>query len=62
MGKENYAPWLIKIKSTLIFNDLFDGVCEGEIAEHDDDDKSEVTLKEETSIKPMCATKLVFWK
>ena len=29
-GKEKYQEWLRKIKHTLIFNDLWDGICEGE--------------------------------
>jgi hypothetical protein len=28
--KENYLEWSRKIKHTLIFNDLWDGICEGE--------------------------------
>jgi hypothetical protein len=27
-GKENYKEWYRKIKSTLIFNDLWNGICE----------------------------------
>jgi hypothetical protein len=27
-GKENYREWYRKIKSTLIFNDLWKGICE----------------------------------
>ena len=30
MSKENYPKWLRKIKHTLIFNDLWDGIYEGE--------------------------------
>lgn len=29
-GKENYPEWFRKIKHTLIFNDLWDEVCEGQ--------------------------------
>lgn len=29
-GKENYKKWSRKIRSTLIFNDLWKGICEGE--------------------------------
>ena len=27
-GKENYQEWFRKIKNTLIFNDLWDDICE----------------------------------
>ena len=27
-GKDNYREWYRKIKSTLIFNDLWNGICE----------------------------------
>jgi hypothetical protein len=30
IGKENHPEWSRKIKHTLIFNDLGDGICEGE--------------------------------
>ena len=30
IGKEDYPKWFRKIKHTLIFNDLWDGICEGE--------------------------------
>ena len=29
-GKENYPEWFWKIKRTLIFNELWKGICEGE--------------------------------
>jgi hypothetical protein len=29
--KENYLEWSRKIKHTLIFNNLWDGICEGEV-------------------------------
>ena len=29
-GKENYQEWFRKVKNTLIFNDLWDGFCDGE--------------------------------
>jgi hypothetical protein len=31
-GKENYLEWLRKIEHTLIFNDFWDGICDGDIA------------------------------
>jgi len=34
---ENYAGWLRKLKSTITFNDLWDGVCEGEATKKKDD-------------------------
>ena len=27
-GKENYQEWFRKVKNTLIFNDMWDGICE----------------------------------
>ena len=29
-GKENYHEWFSKVKNTLIFNDMWDGICENE--------------------------------
>ena len=29
-GKENYEEWFCKVKNTLIFNDMWDGICENE--------------------------------
>ena len=29
-GKETYHEWFRKIKNTLIFNDMWDGICENE--------------------------------
>ena len=29
-GKENYHEWFCKVKNTLIFNDMWDGICENE--------------------------------
>lgn len=29
-GKENYWEWARKVQHTLIFNDLWDGICEAE--------------------------------
>ena len=29
-GKENYQEWFCKGKNTLIFNDMWDGICEKE--------------------------------
>ena len=30
MEKENYHEWFGKVKNTLIFNDMWDGICENE--------------------------------
>ena len=30
-GKENYHEWFRKVKNTLIFNDLWDDVCESKM-------------------------------
>ena len=29
-GKENYQEWFHKVKNTLIFNDMWDGICEND--------------------------------
>ena len=29
-GKENYHEWFHKVKNTLIFNDMWDRICENE--------------------------------
>jgi hypothetical protein len=31
-GKENYLEWSRKIEHTLIFNDLWDDICDGDTA------------------------------
>ena len=30
IGKDNYLEWLRRIKHTFIFNNLWDGICEGD--------------------------------
>lgn len=40
-GKENYQEWLRKIKNTLIFNDLLEGVCEGKDDNEPEESKDE---------------------
>ena len=35
--KENYQEWFRKVKNTLIFNDMWDGVCENENLEDNKD-------------------------
>jgi len=55
-GKENHREWYRKIKSTLIFNDLWKGICEEKEVPHsnktiEEDAKTkeeEVESKEET--------------
>jgi hypothetical protein len=47
-GQENYQEWFRKIKNTLIFNDLWEEICEGK----DDNDPE----------KPTDARQLVIWK
>ena len=32
-GKDTYPEWWRKIKSTFIYNDLWDGICEGNTIE-----------------------------
>jgi hypothetical protein len=36
LGKENYHQWFRKIKHTLIFSDLWDGICENTHKNSDD--------------------------
>ena len=38
-GQENYQEWFRKIKNTLIFNDLWEEICEGK----DDNDPEQPT-------------------
>jgi hypothetical protein len=47
-GQENYQEWFRKIKNTLIFNDLWEEICEGK----DDNDPEQ----------PTDARKLAIWK
>ena len=37
-GKKNYQEWFRKIKNTLIFNDLWEEVCEGKFDKEGKDD------------------------
>jgi hypothetical protein len=41
-GKENYQEWYRKVKRTLIFNDLWNGICEATTYSKEDS-KSTVT-------------------
>ena len=45
-GKENYHEWFWKIKNTLIFNDLWEEVCEGK----DDKDPEQPTYEKQLAI------------
>jgi hypothetical protein len=45
-GKENFPEWSRNIKHTLIFNDLWDGICEGE----DDSGPTKPTTDKELAI------------
>ena len=45
-GKENYQKWFRKIKNTLIFNDLWEEVCEGK----DDKDLEQRTYDKQLAI------------
>jgi hypothetical protein len=59
-GKVNYQEWFRKIKHTLIFNDLWDGICEntGENSDDSPDDSSCDSEPEE----PTDAKELAIWK
>lgn len=57
---ENYIKWLRNINITLIFNDLWDGFCEGESIERVDDELGlELKSKEEGLTKPTSVIDLV---
>jgi hypothetical protein len=44
--KENYREWYRKIKSTLIFNDLWKGICEAKaVPQRSSKTEEEVELK-----------------
>jgi hypothetical protein len=50
IGKENYREWYWKIKSTLIFNELWKGICEAvAVPQSSKITKEEAELEEEAS-------------
>jgi hypothetical protein len=59
-GKENYQEWFRKVKNTLIFNDMWDDICETKNDAKDDnndDSKDDSEPKEPTDDK-----ELAIWK
>lgn len=61
--KENYVEWLRKIKSTLIFNGLWDRVCKGEVTENDEDEFGlDMKPYDGGPTKDTSVSKLAIWK
>ena len=58
-GKENYQEWFRKVKNTLIFNDMWDGICENENLE---DGKAINEVDKSAPVPPTNAKELALWK
>ena len=61
-GKENYHEWFRKVKNTLIFNDMWDEICENENLEHKKDEKTINEVDKSAPVPPTNAKELALWK
>jgi hypothetical protein len=53
IDKENYQEWYRKIKSTLIFNDLWKGICEAApTSEEEDQSEAQPSKAQLKSTRP----------
>jgi hypothetical protein len=59
-GKQNYPKWFKNIKHTLIFNDLWDDICEGE-ADNEGEVLREAQHKSGISIIPTTYKEHAIW-
>jgi hypothetical protein len=60
-GKENYWEWYRKIKTTLIFNDPWNGVCE-ETPTSEEEDESKANSKSTRPTIPTSNKECAIWK
>ena len=56
-GKENYQEWFRKVKNTLIFNDMWDGICENENFKDEKDGEDAIVEVEKSAPIPPTNTK-----
>ena len=61
-GKENYQEWFRKVKNTLIFNDMWDGICENENLEDKKDEETINEVDKSAPVPPTNAKELALWK
>ena len=62
-GEENYQEWFRKVKNTLIFNDMWDGICENENLEDKKDGEAIDEVDKSAPVPPTTDTKeLALWK
>ena len=61
-GKENYQEWFRKVKNTLIFNDMWDGICENENLEDKEDGEAINEVDKSAPIPPTNVKELALWK
>ena len=57
-GKENYQEWFSKVKNTLIFNDMWDGICENENLEVKKDGEAIDEVDKSAPVPPTNAKEL----
>ena len=50
--KENYQEWFRKVKNTLIFNDMWDGICENENLEDKKDGEAIDEVNKSAPVPP----------
>ena len=61
-GKENYQEWIRKDKNTLIFNDMWDGICENENLEDKEDGEAINEVYKSAPVPPTNAKDLALSK
>ena len=61
-GKENYHEWFCKVKNTLIFNDMWDGICENKNLEHKKDGDAIYEVDKSAPVPPTNTKELALWK
>ena len=61
-GKENYREWFRKVKNTLIFKDMWDGICEKENLEDKKDGEAIDEVDKSAPVPPTNAKDLALWK
>ena len=57
-----YQEWFHKVKNTLIFNDMWDGICENENLEDKKDGEAIDEVDKSALVPPTNAKDLAIWK
>ena len=60
--KENYEGWFCKVKNTLIFNDMWDGICENYNLEDKKDGEVIDEVDKSAPVPPTNDKELTLWK